>query len=328
MHNRNLPKRYLDILPCLAPSLPSQEPPMPQDCDVSCGPVQIEIPHAPDPVHSSSSVSNIFGLIQKYSGNKLPDHDAEDHLTFKDLCNRCSAPMHPADCLASDHLSTQSQSFLPYPNESSFPLGHWYWNEGQQKTLSGFQKLVEIVGNSSFSPSDVCLTDWDQINLLLAGSQTESDAKWVDTADEGWNITEIKIIVPFHCDTREPGSKIYSAVSLYHRSLIVVMREQVTDPHDFQYFHIEPYELLWHSPLNPGQGIHVHGKHTLNFSNQLENPDVNSHELYVLSCYGLMKPTLHHLALPNCGLFMHSSRMNPILLWKTKLQLLQSCCLL
>lgn len=52
-------------------------------------------------------------------------------------------------------------------------------------------------------------------------------------------------------------------------------------------------------------------EHTLNFSNQWENPDANSHELYVLSCYGLMKPTLHRLVLPNCGLFMHSSGMNP-----------------
>ena len=126
--------------------------------------------------------------------------------------------------------------------------------------MSGFRKLVEIVGNPSFSPSDVRHTDWDQINSLLAGSQTESDAEWVDAADEGWNITEIKINVPFHRDTREPGSKIYSAASLYHRSLVAVMRERVADPHDFRYFHIEPYELLWHSPLNPGQGIHVHGE--------------------------------------------------------------------
>ena len=259
IRNRNLPKRYRDILPCSAPSLPSREPPMPQDCDVSCGPARIEIPRAPDPVHSPSA-PNIFGLIRKYSGNKPPDHDAEDHLTFDDLCNRCSAPTHPADRLTSDHFSTQSQSFLPYPNESSFALGHWYWNEGQQKTLSGFRKLVEIVGNPSFSPSDVRHTDWDQINSLLAGSQTESDAEWVDAADEGWNITEIKINVPFHRDTREPGSKIYSAASLYHRSLVAVMRERVADPHDFRYFHIEPYELLWHSPLNPGQGIHVHGE--------------------------------------------------------------------
>jgi len=234
MHSRKLPKRYLDILPCSAPSLPSREPPMPQDCDAGCGPVQIEIPHVPDPMHTPSSVPNIFGLIQKYSGDKLPDHDAEDHLTFEDLCNRCSAPTtYPADRMAPDHLPAQSQSFLPYPNESSFALGHWYWNDGQQKTLSGFQKLVEIIENPSFSLSDVRHTNWDQINLLLAGSQAESDAEWVDAADEGWNITEIKINVPFHCGTREPGSKIYSAASLYHRSLIAVMREWVADPHDF-----------------------------------------------------------------------------------------------
>ena len=52
-------------------------------------------------------------------------------------------------------------------------------------------------------------------------------------------------------------------------------------------------------------------EHTCNFSSQSENPDANSHELYVLSCCGLMKPTLHRLALLSCGLFMHSLEMNP-----------------
>ena len=198
--------------------------------------------------------------MRKYHGNRFPDHDAEDHLTFENLCNSYPTPTQP---VVSDSLGTQLQTFLPYPNESSFTLGHWYWNEGQQKTLSGFQKLIEIVGNPSFLPSDVRHTNWDQINSLLADPQVEkggNDAEWMDAADEGWHIAEIKISIPFHRDSREPGSKIYQAASLYHRSLIAVMRERVADPHDFKYFHIEPYQLLWHSPLNPGQTIHVHGE--------------------------------------------------------------------
>jgi hypothetical protein len=262
--NRKLPQRYLDILPCTlpcaAPRFPSQEPLIPPDLDAVCHPVRVETPHVLDscaPVHSASSAPNIFGLTRKYHGDRFPDHDAEDHLTFGDLCNRNPTPPQPADPVVSE------RTFLPYPNESSFALGHWYWNEGQQKTLSGFQKLIEIVGNPSFLPSDVLHTDWSQINSLLADPQVEkgdNDAEWMDAADEGWHITEIKISVPFHRNSREPGTKIYRAASLYHRSLIAVMRERVADPHDFRYFHIEPYQLLWSSPLNPGQAIHVHGE--------------------------------------------------------------------
>ena len=262
--NRKLPRRYLDILPCSAPTFPFQEPPILRDLHAICSPVQVETPHVLDsrtPVHSASSVPNIFGLVRKYHGNRFPNHDPEGHLTFEDLCNSCPTPTQPANPVVSDN--TQVPTFLPYPNESSFALGHWYWNEGQQKTLSGFRKLIEIVGNPGFLPSDVRHTDWDQINSLLADPQAEkgeNDAEWMDAADEGWNTTEIKISVPFHRGSREPGTKIYRAASLYHRSLIAVMRERVADPHDFRYFHIEPYQLLWSSPLNPGQAIHVHGE--------------------------------------------------------------------
>ena len=264
--NRKLPQRYLDILPCSAPKFPSQEPLIAWDLDAICCPVWVETPHILDshtPVQSASSAPNIFGLMWKYHGNRFLDHDTEDHLTFKDLCNSCLTPTQPAHPMVSDNLSTQLQTFLPYPNESLFSLGHWYWNEGQQKTLSGFQKLIEIVGNSSFLPSNVCHTDWGQINLLLADPQAEkgeNDAEWMDAANEGWNVMEVKISIPFHCGSREPGTKIYQAASLYHLSLIAVMRGQVADPHDFWYFHTEPYQLLWSSPLNRGQAIHVHGK--------------------------------------------------------------------
>ena len=262
--NKKLPRRYLDILPCSAPTFPSQEPLILRDLHATCSPVRVETPHVLDsrtPVHSASSAPNIFGLLRKYHGNRFPDHDPEGHLSFEDLCNSCPTPTQPANPVVSDN--TQLPTFLPYPNESSFALGHWYWNEGQQKTLSGFRKLIEIVGNPGFLPSDVRHTDWDQINSLLADPQAEkgeNDAEWMDAADEGWNTTEIKISVPFHRGSREPGTKIYRAASLYHRSLIAVMRERVADPHDFRYFHIEPYQLLWSSPLNPGQAIHVHGE--------------------------------------------------------------------
>ena len=52
-------------------------------------------------------------------------------------------------------------------------------------------------------------------------------------------------------------------------------------------------------------------EHISNFSNQLVNPDVNSHESYVLLCSGPTKLTLHRLVIPSCGLFTRFLGMNP-----------------
>ena len=43
-----------------------------------------------------------------------------------------------------------ADSYHPYPTQSSFLLGEWYWNGGLKKTQSGFRDLIKIVGHPSF----------------------------------------------------------------------------------------------------------------------------------------------------------------------------------
>jgi hypothetical protein len=75
---------------------------------------------------------NIFGLSRQYYSAKHPCHDPEEILTLQDLSNSRSDINHPLD----------DQSFYPYPNETSFHLGDWYWNLGVQKSQNNFQELV------------------------------------------------------------------------------------------------------------------------------------------------------------------------------------------
>ncbi|EDR03911.1 uncharacterized protein LACBIDRAFT_331060 [Laccaria bicolor S238N-H82] len=126
-------------------------------------------------------------------------------------------------------LLNRQKLFWPY---TSFLLGDWYWNDGTQKTQTGFQNLVRIIADPEFVPADVLRNKWDRINAA-------------DAADEGWTVLQIKITVPFHAGSTHPGPKVYEGVHLYHRSLVMVMKERVSDPHYFCHFHVEPYRLLW-----------------------------------------------------------------------------------
>lgn len=267
--NIRLPWRYRDVLPSPSPSLPltrntvvDQSPSFLRS-DVHQGDNHInEVP--PAALRSGEvdqplrSPQNIFGLVREYTGTAFPDHDAEEHLSLSDLCIHSASSRNLTD--ATPH-SDPLQSFFPYPNASSFALGHWYWNEGERKTQAGFRELIKIVGAPEFSPSDVQHNDWDRINTMLGDNRVEGDGDWIDAADEGWNVTNVQIHVPFDSGTATPGKRLFQAISLHHRSLISVTRERIGDPHDFRYFHTEPYKLLWKPPLDSTKGeVHVHGE--------------------------------------------------------------------
>ena len=254
------PERYRDVLPCPSPNLPP---------DIMLGPQQgllsaaLLAPTASCLIKPSlpiRSPPNIFGLVRQYAGYEFPSHDAEDYVTFADLCNRNI--IHEQASPTPSSSSEAADRFFPYPNLSSFHLGNWFWSGGAQKSQAAFRELIKIVGDPDFVPSDVHHNKWDQINALLADNiGTNDDDQWVDAADEGWHVTDVEICVPFHSRAENPGMKIYSGIKLYHRSLVAVMKERFSDPHDFLHFHIEPHDLLWKSPVDPtGSEFRVHGE--------------------------------------------------------------------
>jgi hypothetical protein len=138
-------------------------------------------------------------------------------------------------------------------------LGDWYWNQGAQKSKDNFRQLLNVVGDAAFSPSDITQTAWNAIDEELGQNEFDGDLpEWLGE-DKGWKCSSVAISVPFHARSKNPGAKDYNIPSFYHRSLISIIREKVTNPAHAPFFHYEPYELRWHPP-HKDHDIKVHGE--------------------------------------------------------------------
>ncbi|RDB18151.1 hypothetical protein Hypma_000655 [Hypsizygus marmoreus] len=195
------------------------------------------------PVLDSSP--NAFGIFQRYhslpSSPDTPAHSTTSH-TFSDLPEPSTSRM---------------LNFDPYPNETSFLLGEWYWNGGVQKSQKEFMKLIAIISSDSFSPSDICQTNWKLINKKLAINDWDN-GEWVDE-DAGWHRESVSIQVPFNCRMKTPGPQTYTFGKFYHRSLKAVIVEKLESASSTRYFQNEPYELLWKKEKD-GEPLRLYGE--------------------------------------------------------------------
>ena len=249
--NRRLPLHFRDLLP---------EPPMPLP------PAQTD-PEASLSMPSSSSVQtclqsvwsslcrmfktqlNKFGLYCVYHTTNLPTHDPDDPYAIE---HQPAAPAVPVS-----HVS--ENPYHPYPNQNSFRLGEWYWNQGTRTSKESFKKLLDIVGNAEYRPEDIQDMNWRAIDCALGGNSREGcDSEWVDK-DDNWRCTPVSISVPFHSRSQYPGPKNYVVGDFHHRSLVSIIREKLSDPEHDRLFHYEPYELRWQSPYTE-KDVQVHGE--------------------------------------------------------------------
>jgi hypothetical protein len=69
----------------------------------------------------------------------------------------------------------------------------------------------------------------------------------------------VEITVPFHQRMQTPGARQYVGVDLYHRSLVQVIKERISDSHTAAQFHLEPYELLW-KRTDQHKEVKMHGE--------------------------------------------------------------------
>jgi hypothetical protein len=263
-------KRLRDILPqappALIPTLPSPAPSNSPALPSSNPP-----PHTPsalDALRPSSSscqgnifidsAHNVFGIFRRYHGPEFPRHDPEREIDLSILSN---IPAPPKETPATPNAS----AFYPYPNETSFLLGDWYWNHGSQKSQENFKKLLDIVGSAQFSSQDVCGTNWNRINQTLAVNGWD-EGEWIDE-DAGWQKSDVSIRVPFHRFLNNPGVQVYTVKNFYHRSLTSIIRERLKkDAENNCHFHFEPFELLYKPNLSSladdlgGAAIRLYGE--------------------------------------------------------------------
>jgi Plavaka transposase len=254
--DRRLPKRYRDV----EPEPPAPLPPAPSQVLPEC--VQVE-PEASRPQYQLlKTLRDGFGFFRQYYAIKLPEHDTLQHSSSNGLIE--SSP----DSLPVD-------IYHPYPNQSSFLLGEWYWNGGEKKSQSSFRNLLQIVGHPSFCPEDVSGKNWRLIDAKLSGERLDdvgpnkqskankrSKANQPSEANkqskEGWIQTPVKINVPFHSRMLHPGPKYFDAGVLHHRRLISVIKEKITQT-SASGFQFEPYELFW-QPSDTVEPIRVYGE--------------------------------------------------------------------
>jgi len=246
-------KAFRDTLPQPAPSLPPTEPPY-QSRSPSSSDVLPESGSNPSSHRSRireiiRTPRNIFGLLRQYFTDHPRPVDPEEHITLVDLSSPSTTNKSPR-LLANFH---------PFPNKNSFLLSDWYWNGGVQKSQQSFKELTDIVSDPSFHPDDIRQTKWSEINAKLGNSDADGDAEeWLDE-DAGWKKKRIEITVPFHRRMKTPGSRRYAGVDLYHRSLVQVIKERISDSHTAAQFHMEPYELLW-KRTDQHKEVKMHGE--------------------------------------------------------------------
>lgn len=185
---------------------------------------------------------NIFGIVRQYFTAQVPTVDPEEHVTLEDM-----SPPSGVNQPLSGNTPSRSK-WWPFPNKNSFLLGNWHWNGGLQKSQSEFKDLIDIVGDPLFDPDDVRDTKWTKIFTTLGDKDMDDDeagGEWSDVVDAGWKKTCVEITVPFHRRMKSPGTCQYVGAELHHRSLVDVIIERISDPHNAPQIHLEPYELLW-----------------------------------------------------------------------------------
>ncbi|KAF7973294.1 hypothetical protein HWV62_15675 [Athelia sp. TMB] len=201
---------------------------------------------------------NVFGLVRQYFSHRLPTSDPESLITLNNL----SSVHLTAQPGAHSGIPTEtSASFKPYPNKNSWLLGNWFWNGSTQKSHADFKDLRSIIGDPEYSPSDIRDTKWDKINAEIGEAMTvmeEGHEEWLDE-DKGWMKKRIKISVPFAKNMARAGSQEYSGADLYHRSLVDVLKERISNPHAGQHIHMEPFKLNW-QPTPQHSEVRIHGE--------------------------------------------------------------------
>ena len=188
---------------------------------------------------------NRFGLFRQYTTSSPPSHDPEGNLTSDEHRDSDEPPGH------------LPENYYPYPNRNAFLLGDWYWNGGVQKSQTSFKQLLDIVGDPGFSPTDVGDAKWDSINRTLA-----NDDNWLDE-DAIWEKTTVSITVPFqrrrNAANSPGGPREYLVTDFYHRSLVSVIKEALSNPVNDDLFHYEPYTLHF-QPDAASDPLRVHGE--------------------------------------------------------------------
>jgi hypothetical protein len=222
-----------------------------------------------------------FGLYKRYQTEEEEPHDPDARTSLADLQDDPGEDL--LDSLAEEEAEEPPvpPSISPYPNQSCFQLGGWFWDSGAEKSLKSFRTLVDIVGSESFKPADIREANWEAINRELGSSQFErddpKDSRWYDDGTS-WTKTSVTIDVPFNHRTSTPGPQPYTLKEFRYRPLLPLIREKLQN--SYELFHFIPHELRW-QPGAKKEDVRVHCElyQSDAFLEAYEEVQVRSHKL-------------------------------------------------
>ncbi|TFK18413.1 hypothetical protein FA15DRAFT_603337 [Coprinopsis marcescibilis] len=158
-------------------------------------------------------------------------------------------PAHPPNVKEATQELTdgnKNRNLGPFANELEFMVSNWYWNGSTQKTQKDTKALLEFLSKHGFSSEQIAATNWRKIDTILGKSKAElkeGEGDWID--DDGWKTTPVDLKIPFHRLMSQPGVHTFKAGTLYHRSIVEIVKEKLANTADYKLFHSEPYNLYW-----------------------------------------------------------------------------------
>ncbi|KAL6303260.1 hypothetical protein BKA93DRAFT_735257 [Sparassis latifolia] len=129
----------------------------------------------------------------------------------------------------------------PYPNESSYLLGRWYWNGSTMKSKADFKDLVGVLSHPRFTVSDVVDTKWNAVDRELGDS---GPSAMFDVRD-GWRESSVTISIP--SGQKGVPAADFEVPGVFYRAIEDVT-QVVFESKEAATFHFEPYTLLWQPP--------------------------------------------------------------------------------
>ncbi|KAJ3535560.1 hypothetical protein NMY22_g6430 [Coprinellus aureogranulatus] len=138
----------------------------------------------------------------------------------------------------------ESPCYGPFNNNSAFSLAEWYW-ASTNKSFRDFKNLVAVLKDPGFSVDDIADVNWKAAFKMLGSSPEDPLFETCDwMCEDGWRCTPVSIDVPFHRQMNRPGIEKYSAGKFYHRPLVSVIKERLTNRAGTP-FHYYPYWASW-----------------------------------------------------------------------------------
>lgn len=180
---------------------------------------------------------NAFSVYREYATGP-PDHDPDTNTSVDDLL--VNGDVRERDATLQ---TPEDNPYIPYPNQSSYLLGDWFWSNGNLKPRADLTRLVGTLQDPGFVNSDLLKTNWDKADAQLGDSGPDNIFK----ASDGWRRASATIKVPIGAGL---NPKDFVVDGLLFRLIEEVIDVRFTKPRASR-LHMMPYTEYYCLPDEP-----------------------------------------------------------------------------